>query len=132
MTYDKEFEEMIGSTVIDSGLTMKDRLWAVWQAARKDHYLIGEKMWVKVLSPYHDDPENYRDVRGEVCVSTPIKLYTDVDIVSVLRIPAKSRIDEIAEEAAKEIEGDESMVPITARRIKAAILQARKEWEAER
>ena len=99
MKYDKEFEEIVNTTVIDSRWTMEDRLWFVWQAARKDHYRIGEEVWIKVLSPYHDDPENYRDVRGEVCVSTPIKLYTDVDIVSVRRTLPKPRIDEIAEEA---------------------------------
>jgi len=133
MKYDKEFEEIISSTVIDSRWTMEDRLWFIWQAARKAHYRIGDQMWVKVLSPYHDDPENYRDVRGEVCVSTPIKLYTDVDIVSVLRIPPKSRTDEIAEEAkdlyiATSAGDRDGLTHI----IKSAILQARKEWEAER
>lgn len=129
MEYDKEFEEMIGSTVIDSGWTMKDRLWAVWQAARKDHYRIGEEVWIKVLTPYHDDSENYRDVRGEVCVSTPIKLYTDVDIVSVRRTIPKSRIDEIAEEAAQCWAGGKKALEDA---VKSAILQARKEWEEER
>jgi len=130
MRYDKEFEEIVNTTVIDSRWTMEDRLWFVWQAARKDHYRIGEEIWVKVLSPYHDDPENYGEVHGEVCVSTPIKLYTDVDIVSVRRIPAKSRIDEIAEEAEDKYRrgavGAGSLTDI----IKSAILQARKEWEA--
>jgi len=46
------------------------------------------------------------------------------------RIPAKSRIDEIAENCWHEINKGITGLPITV--IKSAILQARKEWEAER
>ena len=131
MTNDKEFEQWFEVQDIgwESYKAVSER---AWQAARKDHYRIGEEVWIKVLTPYHDDSENYREVRGEVLVSTPIKLYANVDIVTVRRIPAKSRIDEIAEEAEDKYRrgavGAGSLTDI----IKSAILQARKEWEAER
>lgn len=131
MTYDKEFEEWYKKEARYYG-DIQACMYAAWQAARKDHYRIGEEVWIKVLTPYHDDSENYREVRGEVLVSTPIKLYANVDIVTVRRIPAKSRIDEIAEEAEDKYRRGAVGAGSLTNIIKSAILQARKEWEAER
>ena len=126
MKYDKEFEEWYKKEAGYSG-DIQACMYSAWQAARKDHYRIGEEVWIKVLTPYHDDSENYREVRGEVLVSTPIKLYANVDIVSVRRIPAKSRIDEIADEAVDKYRrgavGAGSLTDI----IKSAIMKDREE-----
>ena len=127
MKYDKEFEEIISSTVIDSRWTMEDRLWFVWQAARKDHYRIGEEVEIRFSPDDEYEP-------ATICASSRDKTggYLSYTPSNVRRIPAKSRIDEIAEEAEDKYRrgavGAGSLTDI----IKSAILQARKEWEDAR
>ena len=95
---------------------------AAWDASteevKKDHFKIGEE--VDIL------PE----IRARVKAKAKDGTWHTYNPADVRRIPAKSYIDEIAEEAAKEIEGDDSMIPITARCIKSAILRALEEKEA--
>lgn len=44
MTYDKEFEDLVYTMRVDPSMTIKDRLWFVWKAARENHYRIGEEV----------------------------------------------------------------------------------------
>ena len=125
MTYDKEFEEFFETEQPD-GFDLRDFAFTCWQAARKDHYRIGEEVeakqigaqWKKgtVMAGVYSNNNNYYIEEPE----------------RVRRIPAKYRIDEIAEEAEDKYRrgavGAGSLTDI----IKSAILQARKEWEAER
>ena len=121
MKYDKEFEEIVNTTVIDSRWTMKDRLWFVWQAARKDHYRIGEEV---------ESIDGTK--RAKICAVVEYNGLYDLGADNVRRIPAKSRIDEIAEEAVDKYRrgaiGAGSLTDI----IKAAILKDREEREAGR
>lgn len=122
MKYDKEFEEIVNTAVIDSWWTMEDRLWFVWQAARKDHYRIGEEVEARAHSM-----EGFS--RGVVTAHISGG-FAVIQPINVRRIPAKSRIDEIAEEAEDKYRrgavGAGSLTDI----IKSAILQACKEWES--
>ena len=43
MTYDKEFEEFFETEQPD-GFDLRDFAFTCWQAARKDHYRIGEEV----------------------------------------------------------------------------------------
>lgn len=43
MEYDKEFEEWWSTFTVNNGLK-KRTAYKIWQAARKDHYLIGEEV----------------------------------------------------------------------------------------
>lgn len=119
MKYDKEFEEIVNTAVIDSWWTMEDRLWFVWQAARKDHYRIGEEV---------ESIDGTK--RAKICAVVEYNGLYDLGADNVRRIPAKSRIDEIAEEAEDKYRrgavGAGSLTDI----IKSAILQACKEWES--
>ena len=47
MTYDKEFEEFISDIPVNCH--MKDNMYIAWQAARKDHYRIGEEVEAKQI-----------------------------------------------------------------------------------
>lgn len=118
MTYDKEFEEFISD--IPVSCHMKDNMYLAWQAARKDHYRIGEE----VESITSNAPAK---IRAVVDWSNGYLYELNSDDVS--RIPAKSRIDEIAEEAASSWAGGKKALEDA---IKSAIIQARKEWEVER
>ena len=123
MKYDKEFEEIVNTAVIDSRWTMEDRLWFVWQAARKDHYRIGEG-----ASVWDGAPE----WATKAVINWSAKTHYSGVYKEYTRTLPKSRIDEIAEEAEDKYRrgavGAGSLTDI----IKSAILQARKEWEAER
>jgi len=127
MTYDKEFEDFVDTTRLDPSWTIKDRLWFVWQAARKDHYRIGEEVEVR-FSP----DEEYEP--AAICASSRNNNggYLSCTPSNVRRIPEKTRIHEIAEEAffsmCDTTRTDDDVIDI----IKYAILQARKEWEDER
>ena len=124
MTYDKEFEEWELRHIGVSTSIELDAMYAAWQAARKDHYRIGEEVEARA----HGEEVFSRGV-----VSALISTGFAVDQPNnVRRIPPKSRIDEIAEEAEDRYRrgavGAGSLTDI----IKSAILQARKEWEDER
>ena len=127
MEYDKEFEEWFDSWWMsgDFGSTgiAKNAAWYAWQAARKDYYRIGEEV------------ELVRN--GKIAFIVAIldePLYTSffTDAKEIRRIPAKSSIDEIAEEAVDKYQrgavGAGSLTDI----IKAAILKDREERETNR
>lgn len=125
MEYDKEFEEVyrIVKPQCEGVFSMHDVALAVWQAARKDHYRIGEEV------------ENI--LTGERAAVKAVLSFTDsithIYPNNVRRIPAKSRIDEIAEEA-KDLymatsAGDRDRLTHI---IKSAILKDREEREANR
>lgn len=81
MEYDKEFEGWFGSWWIsgDFGSTSlaKDAAWYAWQAARKDHYRIGEEVLITGLGT--KAIVSAVDAEG-------IKKY--VNPVSIYRVPA--------------------------------------------
>jgi len=120
MTYDKEFEEWYKKDARYYG-DIQACMYAAWQAARKDHYRIGEE--VESLDGTK---------KAKVCAAVECGRMYDLGADNVRRIPAKTRIDEIAEEAEDKYRrgavGAGSLTDI----IKSAILQARKEWEANR
>jgi len=121
MTYDKEFEDYWGTITVNNGLK-KRSAYNVWQAARKDHYRIGEEV-ENTISGERAEIKAVLNFTGSI---------THINPNNVRRIPAKTRIDEIAEEAEDRYRrgavGAGSLTDI----IKSAILQARKEWEANR
>ena len=118
MTYDKEFEEMINCVLGVCTAAEKNMVYLGWTEARKDHYRIGEE----VESQHNGSP--WRKAVVGVYQGT---MYKDEVNVSVRRIPAKSRIDEIAEEAVDKYRrgavGAGSLTDI----IKSAILKDREE-----
>jgi hypothetical protein len=83
MEYDKEFEKFVARTIIDLSWTMKDRLWAVWQAARKDHYRIGEEVEIRFSPDDEYEP-------ATICASSRDKTggYLSYTPNNVRRIPA--------------------------------------------
>lgn len=131
MTYDKEFEEFVSATVVDNSLTIKDRLWFVWQAARKDHYRIGEEVEIRFSPDDEYEP-------ATICASSRDKTggYLSYTPSNVRRTPAKSRIDEIAEEVAieeaKKNGWSPAVIQSAINTAKAAILKDREERETIR
>ena len=127
MTYDKEFEEMIDRVLGVCTAAEKNMVYLGWTEARKDHYRIGEEVEIRFSPDDEYEP-------ATICASSRDKTggYLSYTPSNVRRIPAKSRIDEIAEEAEDKYRrgavGAGSLTDI----IKSAILQARKEWEDAR
>lgn len=118
MTYDKEFLKWFAANYLVQEDIMKTSLHDVWQAARKDHYRIGEE----VESITSNAPAQIRAV-----VDWSNGYLYELSSDDVRRIPAKSRIDEIAEEAEDKYRrgavGAGSLTDI----IKSAILKDREE-----
>lgn len=127
MEYDKEFEEWFGSWwmsgVFYSTRLAKDATWYAWQAARKDHYRIGEEVEARQIGVQWKKGTVMAVVYNDYYIEEP---------ELVRRIPAKSSIDEIAEEAVDKYQrgavGAGSLTDI----IKAAILKDREERGANR
>ncbi len=122
MTYDKEFEEMIKRVLGVCTVDEKKMVYLGWTEARKDHYRIGEEV------------ESYGSDGWKLSVITATREgigFTE-NPEFVRKIPAKSRIDEIAEEAEDKYRrgsvGAGSLTDI----IKSAILRALEEKEANR
>ncbi len=122
MKYDKEFEEWYKKEAGYSG-DIQACMYSAWQAARKDHYRIGEE-----ASVWDGAPE----WATKAVINWSAKTHYSGVYKEYTRTLPKSRIDEIAEEAEDKYRrgavGAGSLTDI----IKSAILQARKEWEAER
>ncbi len=124
MTYDKEFEEMLNRVLGVCTTYEKNMVYLGWTEARKDHYRIGEsaqgsidgEKWLPVTIVAKGNSDGF--------LNEPQK---------VRRIPAKSRIDEISEEAAKKnicIDGVCVFSPSMLKDlIKSAILRAMEEKE---
>ncbi len=116
MTYDKEFEEFISDIPVNCH--MKDNMYIAWQAARKDHYRIGEEV---------RSVKNLRTAKIRAVIDWDGGCLYELEADDVRRIPAKSRIDEIAEEAEDKYRrgsvGAGSLTDI----IKSAILKDREE-----
>lgn len=123
MEYDKEFEDIVDTVKSDLSMTTKDRCWYIWQAARKDHYRIGEE--VEIYDARAGEKGSWKIGLIRAFASG----IASINNSDVRRITEKSRIDEIAEEAASHWEGGREALE---KAIKSAILQARKEWEVER
>lgn len=125
MGYDKDFEAWYAGYVEKQPFadSIKPTMYAAWQAARKDHYRIGEEV-ENAISVELAEVKAVLNFTGSI---------THINPINVRRIPARSSIDEIAEKAkdlymATSAGDRDGLTHI----IKSAILQARKEWEAER
>lgn len=124
MEYDKEFEYYFKSAhgEDDWNEAFKQNIFRAWQAARKDHYRIGEEV------------ENI--LTGERAEVKAVLSFTDsithINPTSVRRIPAKPRIDKIAEEAVDKYKRGAVNAGDLKDIIKAAILKDREEREANR
>ena len=114
MTYDKEFEEMVKRVIGVCTTDEKKMIYFGWTEARKDHYRIGEE--VESLDGTK---------KAKVCAVVECGRMYDLGADDVRRIPAKSRIDEIAEEAQSSFL-DGTNKPLTEV-IKSAILKDREE-----
>jgi hypothetical protein len=127
MTYDKEFEEWYNKEARYNG-DIQACMHDAWQAARKDHYRIGEEVEIR-FSP-DDEYET-----ANICASSRDKTggYLSYTPSNVRRIPPKSRIDEIAEEAASKWFNNPKAVSSDSLSdaIKSAILKDREEREAD-
>ena len=121
MTYDKEFEEMLKRVLGVCTTEEKKMVYFGWTEARKDHYRIGEsaqgsidgEKWLPVTIVAKGNSDGF--------LTEPQK---------VRRIPAKSRIDEIAEEAARKYEATSADPRPLNEIIKSAILRALEEKES--
>ena len=123
MTYDKEFEEKLKRVLGICTTEEKKMVYLGWTEARKDHYRIGEEV------------ESYGSDGWKLSVITATREgigFTE-NPEFVRKTPAKSRIDEIAEEAAKKnicIDGVCVFSPSMLKDlIKSAILRAMEEKE---
>lgn len=127
MEYDKEFEGWFGSWWIwgdfSSKRLAKEAAWCAWQAARKDHYRIGEEVEAQQIgAPWK------KGIVMAVVYSNNNYYIEEPELVR--KIQAKSRIDEIAEDCWHEINKGVTGLPVEV--IKRAILNARHEWESNR
>ena len=127
MTYDKEFEEMLNRVLGVCTTDEKKMAYFGWTEARKDHYRIGEEVEIRFSPDDEYEP-------ATICARSRAKTggYLSYTPSNVRRIPPKSRIDEIAEEAEDRYRrgavGAGSLTDI----IKSAILKDREEREANR
>ncbi len=120
MTYDKEFEKWYKTALIGRESwkdDAHDEMFIAWQAARKDHYRIGEEVEAQQIGA------QWKKGTVMAVVYSNNNYYIEEPEL-VRRIPLKSRIDEIAEEAASNWAGGKKALEDA---IKAAILQSLKE-----
>ena len=123
MEYDKEFEEMLKTVIGVCTANEKQMVYLGWTEARKDHYRIGEEVEAKQIGAQWKKGTVMAVVYNDYYIEEP---------ELVRRIPAKSRVDEIAEEAVDKYKRGAVNAGDLKDIIKTSILQARKEWEAER
>ena len=124
MTYDKEFEEWYNKEARYNG-DIQACMHDAWQAARKDHYRIGEE-----ASVWDGAPE-WASSAMAVWYGKDGQVAHSQDYTRTL---PKSRIDEIAEEAASKWFNNPKAVSTDSLSdaIKSAILKDREERESGR